>query len=102
MKTIDECYNWVNKQMKLDQEQIYAVEQEIEEIRIKIINLEYNEDEKEEELKRRRMHYEDLRTLLGRERERILKQVIPKRHTLRGSAQVFPVAIEIRFHEGRK
>ena len=52
MKTIDECYNWVNKQMKLDQEQIYAVEQEIEEIRIKIINLEYNEDEKEEELKK--------------------------------------------------
>ena len=60
-----------------------------------------SQKEKEEEVKRRKQHYEELRDLLERERERILKQVIPKRHSLRGNAQVYPVAVEIRFPEVR-
>ena len=51
---------------------------------------------KQEELDRRRYHYEELRTQLSRERERILKDLLPKRYTLEGEVQVFPVAVEIR------
>jgi superfamily II DNA or RNA helicase len=52
---------------------------------------------KKEELERRRMHYEEVREQLARERERILNRLIPKRFALQGEAQVFPVAIEVRF-----
>jgi len=52
--------------------------------------------EKEEEIRRRRAHYEELRQQLQRERERVLKYTIPKRYKLRGRASVFPVAVEIR------
>jgi hypothetical protein len=51
---------------------------------------------KEEELARRRGHYEELRRLLERERERVLGVLLPRRYAMRGDAQVFPVAIEIR------
>jgi superfamily II DNA or RNA helicase len=51
---------------------------------------------KEEELRRRRAHIEDLRRQLVRERERIVDGVLPKRYAIRGTAQVFPVAVEIR------
>jgi len=51
---------------------------------------------KEEELARRRAHYEELRRLLERERERVLGVLLPRRYAMRGEAQVFPVAIEIR------
>jgi hypothetical protein len=51
---------------------------------------------KQEELDRRRHHYDELRTQLTRERERILKDLLPRRYTLEGDAQVFPVAVEIR------
>ena len=51
---------------------------------------------KEEELRRRKAHIEDLRRQLARERERIVEGVLPKRYTMRGGAQVFPVAVEIR------
>lgn len=55
--------------------------------------------EKEEEVRRRRAHYEELREQLHRERERVTQYLLPKRHTLRGTAQVFPVAIEMRLPE---
>ncbi len=51
---------------------------------------------REEEVARRRNHYEELRRQLATERDRVLQRVIPRRFTLRGDAQVFPVAVEIR------
>ena len=51
---------------------------------------------KEEELSRMRSHYAELREQLARERDRIIEHLIPKRYTLHGTAQVFPVGVEIR------
>jgi len=58
--------------------------------------LEKSIEVKQEELERRRQHYEEVREQLARERERITKVVLPRRFTLQGEAQVFPVALEIR------
>ena len=55
----------------------------------------------ESELRRLRLHIEDLREQLNRERDRVLNLLIPRRFTLRGEAQCLPVAVEIRFREGR-
>jgi hypothetical protein len=52
---------------------------------------------KEEELKRRHYHYEEVQKQLTRERERVIKYLLPKRYALHGEAQVLPLAIEIRF-----
>ena len=57
--------------------------------------LERDIEAKETELRRRQLHYEELREQLSRERDRILNHVIPKRHTMRGAPQVMPVAVEI-------
>jgi superfamily II DNA or RNA helicase len=57
-------------------------------------------EEKQEEIARRRRHYEEVRGQLERERERILKRVLPARHAMAGSAQVFPVSIEVRLPGG--
>jgi hypothetical protein len=51
---------------------------------------------KQEEIARRTRHYEEVREQLERERERILKHLLPKRHAMAGPAQVFPVSIEVR------
>ncbi|MBW2122117.1 MAG: DNA helicase [Deltaproteobacteria bacterium] len=56
--------------------------------------------EKQEEITRRRRHYEEVRTQLERERERILKRLLPKRHTMVHKAQVFPVCVEVRLPGG--
>lgn len=56
---------------------------------------------KEEELRRRRGHYEELREQLRIERERVITRIIPRRFALRGDAQVFPVAVEIRLPGGK-
>ena len=53
-------------------------------------------EEKQAEVERRRRHYEEVREQLERERERITKHVLPKRHALAGAAHVFPVCVEIR------
>ncbi|MFC1743118.1 DISARM system SNF2-like helicase DrmD [Candidatus Riflebacteria bacterium] len=58
--------------------------------------------DKEEELKRRKGGYEELRQHLEKERKRILNFIIPNRFELRGEAQVFPVAMEIRLPEVEK
>jgi superfamily II DNA or RNA helicase len=50
---------------------------------------------KQEEIRRREQDANRLRELLDRERDRTLNKIIPKRYTLRGVAQVFPVAAEI-------
>src|SRR5439155_10101604 len=53
-------------------------------------------EEKQGEILRRRQHYEEIRDQLERERERILKRLLPNRYTMAGVAQVLPVSIEIR------
>ncbi len=56
----------------------------------------------DDELKRRQNHYQDLLNRLKIERKRVLERILPQRYTLRGSAQVFPVAVEILLpREGR-
>lgn len=60
-------------------------------------NLERSIEAKQQELERRKLHYEEVREQLARERERILDRVIPNRYAMEGEAQVFPVSIEIRF-----
>ena len=52
--------------------------------------------EKQREIERRRRHYEDAREQLERERQRIVNLLLPKRHTLAGEAQAFPVSVEVR------
>ena len=52
--------------------------------------------EKEKEIVRRMQHYEEIREQLEKERERILKRVLPNRFTMTGMAQVFPVTVEVR------
>lgn len=56
---------------------------------------------KEGELRRLRLHIEDLREQLNRERDRVLNLLIPRRFSLRGEAQCLPVAVEIRFRGGQ-
>ena len=56
-------------------------------------------EEKQAEVARRARHYEEVRAQLERERERILGQLLPRRHAMAADAQVFPVSIEIRFPE---
>lgn len=51
--------------------------------------------EREAEVERRRRHYEEVRAQLQRERERVLRHLLPARFTLRGEPQVFPLAVEI-------
>ncbi|MGE0023682.1 MAG: DISARM system SNF2-like helicase DrmD [Hyphomicrobium sp.] len=63
--------------------------------------LEQSVEEREAEVRRRRQQYEELREQLQIERDRVLSGIIPRRFALRGGAQVFPVAIEIRLAERR-
>lgn len=53
-------------------------------------------EEKEAEIHRRVKHHEEVRRQLERERERIVKHLLPKRHAMAGAANVFPVTIEVR------
>jgi hypothetical protein len=62
----------------------------------RIAELERTKAEKEEEVRRRKVHYEELRAQLQRERERVVHQLVPRRYKQRGYAQVLPVTIEIR------
>ena len=55
---------------------------------------------KEEELARRTAQYEAVRRQLEKERIRILKYLLPKRYAMEGTAQIFPVSIEVRFPGG--
>ena len=65
----------------------------------RLSEIEQSIEEREKELQRRRIHYEEIREQLGRERSRILNHLLPARFTLAGGAQVFPVAVEIRLPE---
>jgi len=93
----------------IEENKISKLEREIETMQRRIIQQELFDEEnrveelsrsiesKEEEIKRRRAHYESVQKVLSADRERILNHLIPKRHALAGEAQVVPVAIEIRF-----
>lgn len=56
-------------------------------------------EEKQAEVKRRTQHYEEVRGQLEKERERILKHLLPKRHAMTAPPQAFPVCIEVRLPE---
>ena len=79
----------VNLKTERAQGRLFAEAEQLEKIDRSI-------EEKQAEITRRTRHYEELREQLEKERERILKQLLPKRHTLSGEAQVFPVCIEVR------
>ena len=53
-------------------------------------------EEKRAEVERRRLHYEEVRRQLERERERVLRHLLPRRYAMAGAVQVFPVSIEVR------
>jgi len=59
-------------------------------------------EEKRAEIERRTRHYTEVRDQLERERERVLKFLLPRRHAMPGPAQVFPVSIEIRLPGGAR
>src|SRR5690606_19830896 len=87
---------------------LQKLEREIERMRVardqgllfdqenRLAQLERSIEEKEREIERRRAHYNEVREQLERERERILKNLLPKRYSISGEAQVFPIAVEIR------
>lgn len=54
------------------------------------------------ELQRRSSHFQELLIRLKAEQDRVLSLVLPKRYQLRQSAQVFPVAVEIRLPESAR
>jgi len=55
-------------------------------------------EEKQAEIERRRGHYEEVRRQLERERERVLRYLLPKRYSM-AAAEVFPVSVEVRLPE---
>ena len=59
-------------------------------------------EEKRAEIDRRKKHYEDVRQQLEKERERILKHLLPRRYAMAAPAQVFPVSVEIRLPGGHR
>ena len=62
----------------------------------RLAEIERSIEDKEAELRRRRAHWEELRQQLEHERRRTLDNLLPKRFTLAGEAQVFPVVVEVR------
>lgn len=56
----------------------------------------------EEELRRRRHHYQELLEQLRLEQSRVVERLLPKRYALRGQVQIFPVAVEVRLREARR
>ncbi|PRD67097.1 DISARM system SNF2-like helicase DrmD [Malikia granosa] len=88
------------------EQSIEKIKREIEERRTQQLQFSLLEDANEkaerelrdlqDELKRRQGQFGHLLDCLTKERERIIKHVMPNRFALLGSAQVFPVTIEIR------
>ena len=63
-------------------------------------SIERSIEEKQAEMARRTRHYEEVREQLEKERERILRHLLPNRYAMTGDAQVFPVTIEVRLPGG--
>ena len=53
----------------------------------------------EDELRRRQERCQELLEYLKEEQQRVTEFVLPRRHSLRGEVQIFPVAVEIRLPE---
>lgn len=92
-----------NSLQKLEDE-IARIDAEIQQGRLfeqeqKLTELRASKSAKEEELRRRSLHLEELRDQLSVERKRVLEQLLPKRFAMNGEAQVFPVTVEIRLPE---
>ena len=49
----------------------------------------------EEELELRKRRYRELRDFLKNEQKRLLEEVLPRRYSLAGAIQVFPVGVEL-------
>jgi hypothetical protein len=54
----------------------------------------------EAERQRQNSHHQDMKSFLSQEEARVLNDMLPRRYTLRGEVQVFPVTVEIRFPDG--
>ena len=67
----------------------------------RLTEVEQSIEQKQEELTRRRHHYEEIRDQLQRERTRILDHLLPARFAMAGGAQAFPVAVEVRLPDRR-
>ena len=67
----------------------------------RLTEIEQSIEHKQEELTRRRHHYEEIRDQLQRERTRILDHLLPARFAMAGGAQAFPVAVEVRLPDRR-
>ena len=67
----------------------------------RLAEMERSIEEKQEELARRRHHYEEIRGQLQSERTRILEHLLPARFAMAGDAQAFPVALEVRLPDRR-
>ncbi len=63
-------------------------------------SIERSIEDKQEELARRKRHYEEVREQLEKERRRILRHLLPNRYSMRSDSQVFPVGIEVRLPGG--
>lgn len=59
-------------------------------------------EEKQAEIARRTRHHTEVQEQLDRERERVLRFLLPKRYAIFGTAQVFPVSIEVRLPGGAR
>ena len=92
----------------IEQSTVRRLEREIGELKVKreqgqlfdeagaLDKLDRSIQEKEQEIERRRGHYEEIRNQLRRERSRILNRLLPARFKLAGEARVFPVTAEVR------
>ena len=95
----------------IEQSTVRRLEREIGELKVKreqgrlfdeagiLDQLDRSIQEKEQEIERRRGHYEEIRNQLRRERSRILNRLLPARFRLAGNARVFPVTAEVRLPE---
>jgi superfamily II DNA or RNA helicase len=108
----DERKRFLSRQGELstliEQQSVARVEREIARLREearqgllfdaagRLEELERSAAAREEELRRRTLHYHELRDQLGRERDRVLREIVPRRFALRGGVQLFPVALEVR------
>ena len=77
---------------EMQQFTLFAEERRLQEERLRNLD---------DELKRRRSHYQELLDFLKQEQTRVLEKILPKRYSLRGTVQIFPVTVEIRLPEGK-
>lgn len=54
------------------------------------------------ERNRRNSHHEQMKSFLEKEEQRVMEHLLPRRFTLRGDVQIFPVTVEIRLPEEGK